>query len=473
MWKCAQRSETGFTLVEVMVAIAVLMVGVLGTVSMVDAANQTTSANNQRETATSLAREIVESVRTVPYPTIAGGGLAAAVQGQSGLADDDAAGGWQIERRGTTFTIAVTACAFDDPRDGTGTHGPSFCSDVGAAGTADASADDYSRVKVTVTWSTASGRGTVEQPTLVTSDYRGPRVTAVTPTTTLPLTDGTPTIYSGISQGFSATTAPAASRVEWFVDGKSMGNAAGSGTSWSFGWPLGTACSTTPGTVRDGQYEIGAKGFDSAGQSGGPFYLTVLVNRCTPQAPTGLQGGRNGAGKVELQWDASPEGDIVGYYVYRVVGTATPTTASQISGSSPCAGLLTEPECIDNDPSSSSTLTYNVRAVDKSSSGQERVSPASSNLSVTTNNRPPAVPTLYNASTYATLGWLPTTDPDSGDSVDFYRVYRDGARHDVVDNSGSYLLWDEPEPDGATHEYRITAVDTRLRESALSNAITR
>src|SRR5215218_9200226 len=103
------HSERGFTLVEVMVAIVVLSVGVLGTVSMVDAANQMTSANGARGTATSLARDVVESAHNVPYPTISSGGLAAAVQNQAGLADADAASGWQIKRRGTTFTVSLSA----------------------------------------------------------------------------------------------------------------------------------------------------------------------------------------------------------------------------------------------------------------------------------------------------------------------------------------------------------------------------
>ena len=42
-------SESGFTLVEVMVAITLLLVGVLGTVTMIDGANAVTTRTKARE----------------------------------------------------------------------------------------------------------------------------------------------------------------------------------------------------------------------------------------------------------------------------------------------------------------------------------------------------------------------------------------------------------------------------------------
>jgi hypothetical protein len=46
-------------------------------------------------------------------------------------------------------------------------------------------------------------------------------------------------------------------------------------------------------------------------------------------------------------------------------------------------------------------------------------------------------------------------------------------RYDVVDNQGSPIVWSDPDPSGGPHTYRVTAVDKRMAESALSNAVTR
>ena len=98
-------------------------------------------------------------------------------------------------------------------------------------------------------------------------------------------------------------------------------------------------------------------------------------------------------------------------------------------------------------------------------------------MTVATGNRAPATPSIGSAGTYGTIGWYAVTDPDRGDSVDFYRIYRDGQalsnRYDVIDASGDPLVWTDGNPGGTTHTYYVVAVDTRLAESAFSNAVTR
>ena len=59
--------EHGFTLIEVLVAVAILLVGVLGVVTLVDGANAVTSKTKAREGGTNVARSIIEVSRSVRY----------------------------------------------------------------------------------------------------------------------------------------------------------------------------------------------------------------------------------------------------------------------------------------------------------------------------------------------------------------------------------------------------------------------
>src|SRR5256885_9185473 len=76
----AARDEAGFTLIEVMVAIVILLLGVLGSAQLVNTANKLTLTAKQREGATNLAREIIEAARTVDYDTLTTSRALAALQ---------------------------------------------------------------------------------------------------------------------------------------------------------------------------------------------------------------------------------------------------------------------------------------------------------------------------------------------------------------------------------------------------------
>ena len=65
-----RSDERGFTLIEVLVAIFLLLVGVLGVVAMIDGANAVTSKTKAREGANNVARSIVEVGRGVPYKNL-------------------------------------------------------------------------------------------------------------------------------------------------------------------------------------------------------------------------------------------------------------------------------------------------------------------------------------------------------------------------------------------------------------------
>lgn len=89
----------------------VLVVGILGTVALVDAANNQTARNLGEEAATNLARELTEVAHRAPFPSLASDAGAAQaihalVPGGGALEGD----GWEVARRGITFSVGVRAC---------------------------------------------------------------------------------------------------------------------------------------------------------------------------------------------------------------------------------------------------------------------------------------------------------------------------------------------------------------------------
>ena len=75
------------TLVEVTVAMVILLVGVLGTVTMIDGANAVTSRTKAREGGTALARSILEIGRGVPYKELTADRLLEELDDRSGFED--------------------------------------------------------------------------------------------------------------------------------------------------------------------------------------------------------------------------------------------------------------------------------------------------------------------------------------------------------------------------------------------------
>lgn len=472
------RNAHGFTLVEVMVAICVLLVGVLGTVALSTGAARSTNINKAREEGTNVARDVIEAAHVFQYSSISQATIYTQLQAQAGLSDHDATPGYQIYRRRITYTVVVSVCTFDDPKDGMGPHDSNYCSDVGGAGTVDANSSDYKRVTVQVSWTDFRGNESVTQSTVLRNNSRGPSITSMD--TSSP--SGNPAITSGTAAGFTFNTSLVPAKALWYLDGAYRADLtsgiSGSGTGpYTFSWSLGTACAST--SVVDGTYFVGVQAYDSSDASPGQRSLTVTVNRCAPSQVQNLLGGRNPlfSNQVELNWDDNPEDDVVGYYVYRGISGATPTKIA----SGPCSGLITVSNCTEPNPSSGTALVYYVRAVDRDPANTLREGAASANLSVPASNTAPGVPSIASAGTSGTIYWSQTTDPNSGDSVDYYRVYRDGTglanRYDVIDNvpypGTTYVLWTDPNTGGTTHTYRVTAVDTHAAESNMSNSVTR
>jgi Tfp pilus assembly protein PilV len=348
-------SESGFSIVEVMIAIFLLLVGILGALLMVNTANSATFANNARTSGVNLAREVADGSRsvtgTVPYSQLSNGcpspsspanpcsstsPMVTTLQGMPGLAPDSAspADTWNIKRGGITYTVKVSVCSMDDPSDGYGSRamGGPYCSDVAAGGTSDPDGDDYKRVVVDVRWSGTRDSGNARAVSLISAGgVNGPSVTCLRPTgSSCPATPQiTSAANAAASQSFTATLNATATRLDWYVDGTYAGTTTPSGTTATFTWNLGFMNSST--RVQDGSYEISATAFNANGVSGSTGSVQVLVNRQIPSMPGGYTVGRdtritgNGSiGGVDLDWLPANDRDVLYYRIYRQAGTATP-----------------------------------------------------------------------------------------------------------------------------------------------------
>ena len=82
-------------------------------------------------------------------------------------------------------------------------------------------------------------------------------------------------------------------------------------------------------------------------------------------------------------------------------------------------------------------------------------------------NHPPTPPGPLDkrvSGNRTTLSWTAASDPDPGDFVAAYRIYRDGAR--IAETAG--LSYADDPGDRVLHRYWVTAVDARGAESAPS-----
>jgi hypothetical protein len=452
----ALRDEGGFSLIEVLVSSMVLLVGLVSAVVAIDGANARTVDTRAREGATNLHRELVERSRSVSYPLLNRQSLLAQLQAKPGLEDSSPAPGYTIRRRDFTYQISADICSVDDPKDSLGPHDPAVFCDGTQGATGDYNPDDYKMISIDIRWAGPNGHGHAEQRSLVNNpgNAAGPGVAALTSLA------GT-TITSPVSSvSFSLTTNATPTTVGWSVDGAPQGSAGGSGMSWNFSWPIDN--------LHDGIYQVSARAFDSTGLSGASRSATMTLNRYSPQAPTGVGAGRNGSG-VELEWLANPERDVVGYRVYRTS-----------PGENLVCESTTRTNCQDTNPPSDAGVTYAVAALDRDPAGNLREGTRSIQVTVTLGNRPPNAPTGLTgtkANGGTTLSWHAASpaDPDAGDSIAFYRIYRDGqsydARYDRT-GSGTDTTYTDGRAGSTQHTYYVTAVDGQLAESVVAGPVT-
>lgn len=130
------------TIVEVMAAMVILIIGVLGTLVLVEGSLSSTSRTTAREQATSLARDLVERSRQVDYSTLTYALAPTTLRNTLPASDNlgpltvtsPTSAKFTVTRRNVTYTVDVFACSIDDPTDGAGAGDTTFCADPNASG---------------------------------------------------------------------------------------------------------------------------------------------------------------------------------------------------------------------------------------------------------------------------------------------------------------------------------------------------
>lgn len=489
------RAEDGFTLIEVLIATLVLTIGLVGLLGLLDTSVKGSASTRAREGATSLAREILEDARTIPYAQISPSSLVGDLQAMNGLANSSSGSTWQIVRRGFTYTVTASECAVDDPKDGLGKHTISgnYCKDPGeeefkgAKGeTEDPTPEDLKRITVDVKWSALGRAPDVHQVETLTEAGEAAGLNASELQLINPVVVGSsptaPVVESAVSElQFSVSAPETATGMDWSLEGVRQSNAptlkAGSKTTWTFSWSLSG--------VSDGTYKVSAQAINSSGVYGPPVTISVTLIRNTPAAPKILYGGFNEvyvAGVkqrvAELQWLANSERNVIGYRVYNAEKKLVcPEQEATLSLALTCLDL--------NPPSPNAEAaqrTYSVVALYHKAAG-EKLSEAVSQGpagTFTLTGGPPAGPNepigpltaTKNADGSVTLKW---SAPSGGPAVVFYRIYRGStnytSRYDVT---SSGLTTEYTDTDAATeHSYWVTAVSSTLTESPPLGPVTR
>ena len=456
----APAPEAGFTLVEVIVASFVLLVGMLGVLTMLTGALRTTHTSNTRIGATNLARELVETTRGLDYDNLT------VVQSQLQARGIGTGTPWIVERRGVRYTVTTTTCAFDDPSDGYATTAPANACNTNAAGT-DANGDDFRRVTFTLNWADGANNRSLTQTTLMVNPTGGlgARILTITPLTQ--------TITANVSTAQVVWTTTPALSLHWDIDdGVSSGNVTGT-TSFTSTWNIGTSGSGSE--VLDGSYTISAQAFDERDIAGEAKRADIVLNRRAPYAPTGFAGGHDTRVNdwVDLKWSLNRERDILGYRVVWAGPDQTVGNGNDVQVCpAPATGSMLSPKtesCAHFSPQPGGQLYYIV-AIDRDPSNTLRDGDVRTLTIAAAASRPDA-PTDLAATTVNGQPRLTWTPPASG-SVAFYRIYRDDADGnpstvEYVDryDTSTGATFTDASPGTVARKYWVTAVNSNYDES--------
>ena len=122
-------AQAGYTIIEVMAAMMIMLVGVLGTFVLIEGGLTSSNRTAAREQGTNLARDLVERTRQSVYADMTYAGAPAMLRGRLPASDVGPLSGstFTVTRRHTAYSVTVFACSIDDPTDGAGAGDATFC----------------------------------------------------------------------------------------------------------------------------------------------------------------------------------------------------------------------------------------------------------------------------------------------------------------------------------------------------------
>ena len=466
------HDERGFTLIEVLVSMMILLIGIGAAIALIDGAAARTVATKEREAGNALTREVIEGARSVPYRQLTPTTTVATLQALPGLGDSTpATTAWTVQRRNQTYTITVSVCSIDDTQDGLGdTTGGNFC--VGNNATADSNPDDYKRLTVTVEWARGSSTRSITQTGIVNNEASsaGPSVEFTNQNPGgLATTDITsPASLTNIKFDVQAQTG--ATGIRFAVDGVLLDTA--TAITATFTWTINSGGTHVP----DGTYLVSVTAYDAEGTPGPTKSRTIRLNRDTPSAPADVFGGFNprawgpdATDIVELQWARNNEPDVTGYLVYRNSGSGDQLVAGCDQPNDP-----TFTYCRDMNPPATATTDYFIVALDQDPATGAKREGARTKITATRAGTKPNQPGLLSAvadDENVVLTWnaSPPASPGyTGSNIIFYRVYRDGVTLDhrvAKTGQDSLTSFRDIGALAGNHTYYVTAVDENFSES--------
>lgn len=503
-------SEQGLTLIEVLVATIVLTIGLLGTFGLLNTTTKTSAQTHDREGAVSLARQIAEDTRTIPFAQLTPSTVVEKLQAMTGLENATPGSTWHIVRgasntqQGATYTASVSECNVDEPKDGlaqtgelTASEAAEYCeghkgSEEWVTGDAvDTTPIDYKRVTVKVSWQATNRTPSVQQIVIIGATGESTSLSAselkLVPPPEPSCESGKksgeacltqPTITASSSELTFSVCAPKSSTgVLWSLEGVPQSSSveaqtttckSGEGFIWKFKWKIEG--------LSDGTYQVSAQATTTKGVLGPPVTIPVTLIRKRPVAPKGVKGGFNevyvGGARtkaIELEWEANSERNVIGYRVYSPSGLVCPSSSSELSPALTCTQVHAY----------ESGLVYKIVALYRNANGEvaegeEAKFPIAYPAPSAPN--PPTGLKLENSEGTVKLAWTP---PTGGEEVAFYRIYRGSSgescpmpytnRYDTASALAEPSFTDTTTT--TTHSYCVTAVSYTLAESSFAGPV--
>src|SRR5918911_756065 len=270
--------QAGFTLVEVMVAVALILIGLLGTIKMLDTASGAKGDSGAREGASNVARELLEDAHATTYKKV------------GDLGTGPPATAWLTPAMSTLDggSGTVSWCSVDDPKDGYGPHSSSvsWCSDSTTTGS-EGTPEDMKRVTATITYTVAGKSKTLTQ--LVTFAATGgmvaPSVSNLVPTSPPPGSNPPFVVSTAVANVVFRGTPFGAADMKFTVNGVEVtsGIVNNSNGTWDYTWPIAA--------LTDGTYSIGAVAVDALGNRSQPMTIQVRLARSATLQPQNVTGG--------------------------------------------------------------------------------------------------------------------------------------------------------------------------------------